>query len=254
METIKIKEFLAARSGYGYGHGTGSGYGDGCGSGGGDGYGYGDGCGSGGGSGYGDGGGSGDGSGGGSGDGSGDGSGYGDGYGGGYGDGYGDGYVYGGGIKKYDGEDVHMIDGVQTIITAVHGNIAKGTILQEDLTLTPCFVAKVDGFFAHGETARAAVEAARDKAFKDLPQEERITAFLNAIKPNTAYPVMTLYDWHHRLTGSCEAGRKAFAKDHGIDLSTCMTREAFFELTKDAYGGSVIREAMRIAEREKDGE
>lgn len=187
-----------------------------------------------------------------SGDGYGDGSGYG--YGDGSGDGSGYGYGYGSGIKKYDGEDVHMIDGVQTIITAVHGNIAKGAILQEDLTLTPCFVAKVDGFFAHGETARAAVEAARDKAFDGLPQEERITAFLDAIKPNTEYPVMTLYDWHRRLTGSCEAGRKAFAKDHGIDLSADMTREEFFELTKDAYGGSVIREAMRIAEREKDGE
>lgn len=187
----------------------------------------------------------------GSGYGDGDGSGYGYGYGDGSDSGDGDGYGsgYGSGIKKYDGEDVHMIDGVQTIITAVHGNIAKGTILQEDLTLTPCFVAKVDGFFAHGETARAAVEAARDKAFEDLPQEERITAFLDAIKPNTAYPVMTMYDWHHRLTGSCEAGRKAFAKDHGIDLSADMTREAFFELTKDAYGGSVIREAMKIAEQ-----
>ena len=182
----------------------------------------------------------------GNGDGSGDGSGYCSGY------GYGDGS--GSGIKKYDGEDVHMIDGVQTIITAVHGNIAKGNILQGDLTLTPCFVAKVDGFFAHGETARAAVESARDKAFEDMPQEKRIAAFLDEIKPNTAYPVMMLYDWHHRLTGSCEAGRKAFAKDHGIDLSADMTREAFFELTKDAYGGNVIREAMRIAEREKDGE
>ena len=147
-----------------------------------------------------------------------------------------------------------MIDGVQTIITSVHGDIAKGFILQGDLTLTPCFIAKVDGCFAHGETVRQAVTDARDKAFEGLPQEERITAFLDAIKPNTEYPVMTLYDWHHRLTGSCEAGRKAFAKDHGIDLSADMTREAFFELTKDTYGGSVIREAMRIAEREKDGE
>ena len=217
METIKIKEFLAARSGDGDGYGYGSG----------DGYGYGSGTG------YG------------SGDGYDDGSGYG------YGTGYGasSGSGSGSGIKKYDGEDVHMIDGVQTIITAVHGNIAKGTILQKDLTLTPCFMAKVDGFFAHGETPRAAVEAARDKAFEGLPQEKRITAFLNAIKPNTAYPVMTLYDWHHRLTGSCEAGRKAFAKDHGIDLNADMTREAFFELTKDAYGGSVIREAMKIAEQ-----
>ena len=240
METIKIKEFLAARSGYGsgdgYGYGTGYGYGYGSGSG----YGYGSGTGYGSGDGY----------------GSGSGYGYDDGSGYGYGTGYGasSGSGYGSGIKKYDGEDVHMIDGVQTIITAVHGNIAKGTILQKDLTLTPCFMAKVDGFFAHGETPRAAVEAARDKAFEGLPQEKRITAFLNAIKPNTAYPVMTLYDWHHRLTGSCEAGRKAFAKDHGIDLNADMTREAFFELTKDAYGGSVIRKAMRIAEREKDGE
>ena len=243
METIKIKEFLAARSGYGsgdgYGYGTGYGSGDGYGygTGYGDGYGYGTGYGYGSGTGYG------------SGVGYDDGSGYGydDGSGYGYGTGYG--ASSGSGIKKYDGEDVHMIDGVQTIITAVHGNIAKGTILQKDLTLTTCFMAKVDGFFAHGETPRAAVEAARDKAFEGLPQEERITAFLNAIKPNTAYPVMTLYDWHHRLTGSCEAGRKAFAKDHGIDLSADMTREAFFELTKDAYGGSVIREAMKIAEQ-----
>lgn len=207
METIKIKEFLAARSGYGSGDGYGYGYGDGSGTG----YGTGDG--------------------------------YGDGYD--SGDGYGSGY----GIKKYDGEDVHMIDGVQTIITSVHGDIAKGFILQGDLTLTPCFIAKVDGCFAHGETVRQAVTDARDKAFERLAQEERITAFLNAIKPNTAYPVMTLYDWHHRLTGSCEAGRKAFAKDHGIDLNADMTREAFFELTKDAYGGSVIREAMKIAEQ-----
>ena len=222
METIKIKEFLAARSGYGSGdgYGYGTGYGDGYGTG----YGYGSG------------------------------TGYGSGVG--YDDGSGSGYgaSSGSGIKKYDGEDVHMIDGVQTIITAVHGNIAKGAILQGDLTLTPCFIAKVDDCFAHGETVRQAVTDARDKAFEGLPQEERITAFLDAIKPNTAYPVMTLYDWHHRLTGSCEAGRKAFAKDHGIDLSADMTREAFFELTKDAYGGSVIREAMRIAERENDGE
>ena len=247
METIKIKEFLAARSGYGSGDGSGDGSG----------YGYGSGDGSGSGSGDGSGSGSGDGSGSGSGDGSGSGSGYGTGYGdgtgtgSGYGTGYGDGTGSGSGsgIKKYDGEDVHMIDGVQTIITAVHGNIAKGFVLQGDLTLTPCFIAKVDGCFAHGETVRQAVTDARDKAFEGLPQEERITAFLDAIKPNTEYPVMTLYDWHHRLTGSCEAGRKAFAKDHGIDLSADMTREAFFELTKDAYGGSVIREAMKIAEQ-----
>lgn len=165
----------------------------------------------------------------------------------GYGDGYGD------GIKKYGDLDVNLVDGVPTIITAVHGSASRGYILHNDLTLEPCFIAKVDDHFAHGRTLREAVRDAQDKAFADQPAEQRTAAFLDEIKPNTAYPVMTLYDWHHRLTGSCEAGRKAFAKDHGIDLDGEMTREAFFELTKDAYGGEVIRAAMEQAEAMKDG-
>ena len=202
METIKTKEFLAARSG------DGSGYGDGSG----DGYGYGDG----------------------------DGSGY----------GYGDGSGYG--IKKFGDLDVHLVDGVPTLITSVHGPIAKGFILHGDLTLAPCFIAKVDDRFAHGETVRKAVESARSKAFEDMPKEKRIAAFLTEIKPDTAYPIMTFFDWHHRLTGSCEAGRRAFAKDHEIDLDAFMTREAFFELTKDAYGGEIIRQAMEVANGKTD--
>jgi len=187
-------------------------------------------------------------------------SGYGCGYGCGYGydsgsgsgSGYGYGYGSGYGIKKYDDLDVNLVDGVPTIITAVHGNAAKGYILHDDLTLEPCFIAKVDDHFAHGRTLREAVRDAQDKAFADQPAEQRIAAFLDEIKPNTAYPVMTFFDWHHRLTGSCEAGRKTFAKDHGINLNGKMTREEFFELTKDAYGGEIIRRAMEAANGKTD--
>ena len=178
----------------------------------------------------------------GSGSGFGDGSGYGSGRGSGYGSGSGD------GISKINGVDVRIIDDVQTIITSVHGGLARGAMLRSDLQLIPCFIAKVDGHFAHGQTAREAVEAARAKAFEDMPQEARIEAFLQEIKPGKAYPTMVFYDWHHRLTGSCEMGRKAFAEDHNVDLDGKMTREEFFALTKDAYGGSIIREAMRAAQ------
>ena len=184
--------------------------------------------------------------------GSGSGYGFGEGYGSssgyGSGDGDGDGSGYGSGISKINGADVRIIDNVQTVVTSVHGGVAKGAVLRDDLQLTPCFIAKVNGYFAHGQTAREAVEAARAKAFEDMPQEARIEAFLQEIEPNKAYPAMVFYDWHHRLTGSCEMGRKAFAKDHNVDLDGKMTREEFFELTKDAYGGSIIREAMRAAQ------
>ena len=251
----KIKAFLAASSGDGSGdgYGYGSGYGDGSGDGSGDGYGYGSGYGSGSGDGDGDGSGdgSGDGYGGGSGDGSGSGYGYGDGSGDGSGDGYGygygSGYGYGdgSGIKSFNGEPVFRIDGVNTLIRSVRGNTAHGAIVNEDLTLTPCYIVKQENVFAHGETLRGAMEALRDKLFEDMPEDERIDAFLRETDREKTYPTQYFYDWHHRLTGSCDMGRKQFARDHGVDLEHgMMTLTEFLELTKDAYGGDVIRKVI----------
>ena len=70
----------------------------------------------------------------------GDGSGYGDGYGDGSGYGYGD----SSGVKSFCGEPVRMVDGVATIIRVVRGSIARGLILNGDLTTSPCYVVRQD--------------------------------------------------------------------------------------------------------------
>ena len=213
----KVKAFLSVS--YGSGDGSGDGYGSGDGDGSGYGYGYGYG------SGY----------------------GYGDGDGSGYGDGYGSGDGYG--IRSFNSEPVYAIDGVLTILRHVRGNVAHGVILNRDLTTTNCYVAKQDNIFAHGETLAKAMEALRDKLFGDMPVEERIAAFLKETEDGRAYPAQYFYDWHHRLTGSCDMGRRQFARDHGIDVdSDTMTLREFLALTKDAYGGSVIRKAMEKLE------
>ena len=185
-----------------------------------------------------------DGSGYGSGDGYGDGSGYGtgDGYGYGYGDGYGD------GIKSFNGKLVYMIDKVQTIITSIHLNLAKGFVLNSDLTLTPCYVAKGDGLFAHGETAAEAQEALRKKVFEAMDTDEAIEKFCETFKKGERYSGHEFFEWHHYLTGSCEMGRKAFVRNHDLDLDKLYTVEEFIELTKEDYGGEVIR---RVEERYK---
>ena len=217
----RVKAFLSVNSG----SGSGDGYGDGYGSG----YGYGSGSGSG--SGYGSGYGYGSGSGSGSGDG--------------YGDGYGSGSGYGDGIKRFNRETVYQIDGVNTLIRSVRGNTAHGAIVNNDLTLTPSYIVKQDNVFAHGETLREAMEALRDKLFEDMPKEERIDAFLRETDREKTYPTQYFYDWHHRLTGSCDMGRKRFAHDHGVDLEHgMMTITEFLELTKNAYGGDVIRKVI----------
>ena len=165
------------------------------------------------------------------------------------GSGSGSGYGSGDGIKSFNGEPVYTIDDVPTILRHVRGNVAHGVILNRDLTTTPCYVVKQDNCFSHGQTLAKAMEALRDKLFEDMPEEERIAAFLRETEDGKAYPAQYFYDWHHRLTGSCDMGRRQFARDHGIDVdSTTMTLREFLNLTKDAYGGDVIRKALKELE------
>ena len=156
------------------------------------------------------------------------------------GSGYGSAYGYG--IKSFCGERLYRVDETETIIRRIKGNVAKGAILHSDLTLEDCWIVKQDEKFAHGKTLCEAMEALRYKLFEDMPEDERIAAFVKEHEWGRKYSGRDLYDWHHRLTGSCEMGRSAFAADHGIDVDTVeLTVEDFIRLTESAYGGAVIR-------------
>ena len=162
------------------------------------------------------------------------------------GDGYGSGYGYGDGsgdgVKSINGERVWIVDGVQTLIDSVHGSYAIGRILRDDLTLRPCYIARVDNSFAHGETLRKAFDDAREKALEDLPTDERIKRFREHFTDfDKPYPTADFYQWHHILTGSCEMGRRNWCEEHGIDMGGMYTVRQFVELTKDSYGGDVIK-------------
>ena len=182
----------------------------------------------------------------------GDGSGYGYGCGSGHGYGDGSGYGGGGGVVSFCGQKVYQIDDVPTLIDHVHGNAAKGRILCDDLSTEDCYIAKQGSLFAHGKTLRAAMDALRDKLFEDMPEEERIAEFVRAHEWGKQYPSADYYDWHHRLTGSCDMGRSEFAKRHGYRLTAdeLLTVEEFIKLTENSYGGSVIRKLRKAYKEE----
>lgn len=186
----------------------------------------------------------------GSGSGDGDGSGYGNGYASGYGHGSGSGYGNGSGIKKINGMDVVKIDNIPTAIKRIRGNIAFGYVF-EKMQLKPCYVVKQDNMFAHGETVKKAFAALQEKLFDNMTVDERIDAFLQEIKSNIEYPAKTFYDWHHRLTGSCEFGRSQFVENHNIKLDQLMTVSEFVELTKNDYDGEIIKELEKRLEEIK---
>lgn len=233
MEELKVLEFISYDFDYGAGCGCGSGgrLGDGLGSGTGDSSGYSDGA----------------------------------GYGGGYGSGYGSdmcygngrgygcgvsyhhnsdsdsGAGYGGGLNIINGKKVYMVDGILTTISHIHGNIAKGTIVNKDLTETLCYIVKEGENFAHGKTLAEANAALQNKLFNDMPIEERLAAFWKCHKKGIKYPTKDFFEWHHKLTGSCLMGRQQFAKDHDVDLEGEMTVAEFIALTEDSFGGDIIR-------------
>ena len=221
----KIKNFLAIDIGSGDGCGSGSGYGYkyNCGYNDCDGNGGGNGCGS----------GSNDSKGYGSGDGCGDGNRYGKGY------GEGDNT----GLKEINGKKVYIVDYTSTIFTSVRGNVAQGFIVQSDLQLTPCFIVKENNKFAHGNTLRDAFTSLQEKLYDNSTEEERIEAFKKKFPSyEEKYDNKDLFTYHHVLTGSCRMGRESFVKDKGLSLDGKTSVREFVELTKNTYGGDIIKE------------
>lgn len=246
MESVRVtreevERFLSVKTingsgsgcGYGYGYGYGGGYGYGDGDGGGDGYrdGYG----------FGEYLGSGDGHS----NGSGDGSGFSEGSGSEDGSGKG-GDVSVMNIKTFKGHIVDYIDYVPTIITNIHNNVASGFIIGFDMTLIPCYVAKAGNYFAHGKTLKDAVKDAEAKEMGEMPIEERIEKFIEVFGSlDSEHTGKEFYDWHHILTGSCRMGRDKFCKENGIDLTKKYSVRYFLNITKNSYGGDIIKQIIK---------
>lgn len=220
MEDVKVLKWIENHDSYDYSDSNGDGSGNGSGYGFEDGYGSGFGCG------FED----------------GTASGFEDGSGYGYEDGSGYGYGFGNGIKLFNSEFVYMIDGIQTIISNIKGNLAKGFILNSNLTLSPCYICKSDKYFAHGETLQEARRALQEKIFEYMDTDEVIERFLSTFEKGKEYPAKDFYEWHHYLTGSCEMGRKAFMHDKNITFDDTYTVDEFIALCENSYGGKIIKE------------
>ena len=129
-----------------------------------------------------------------------------------------------------------------TIIKSVRGNVAKGFILMQDFTLSPCYIVKDRNKFAHGSTLHEAYSSLREKLFDDASEEERLSAFIDKFPEyDKPYPALELFEWHHHLTGSCLQGRRVFCENKGIDINKDMfTVRQFVRLTSSDYGGGII--------------
>lgn len=146
-------------------------------------------------------------------------------------------------LKSYNGKRVYKIDTLDTIIYTVKGDYAMGAVVAPDLTLRSCYIAKGKGMFAHGHTLRGAYNSLLKKIQSNWTEEERIAGFKETFPEyDKHYPASLLFEWHHKLTGSCRMGREEFCRNHGIDIKNdTFTVREFVKLTKDEYKGDIIK-------------
>ena len=151
------------------------------------------------------------------------------------------------GVKVINGYVVHRIDDIPTIITSVRGNVAQGFIVQSDLQLKPCYIVKENNKFAHGETLHDAFNSIQEKLFDTSSEEERLDAFKKKFPEyDVKYDNKDLFTYHHVLTVSCRMGRETFVVRHGLSLDGKTSVREFVELTKNAYGGDIIKKLPGI--------
>lgn len=149
-------------------------------------------------------------------------------------------------ISRFNGETVFHIDYTPTVIRQVRGNVARGYILSDDMSLRPCFIVKQGDTFAHGTTLHRAVQALQAKLYDCSTEEERLQAFRRRFPDFSAsYPASELFHWHHILTGSCRQGRELFCASREIDLEKDrFTIYQFIKLTGNSYGGETVRKLL----------
>ena len=125
----------------------------------------------------------------------------------------------------------------------INNDIAKGFIINTDLTLSVCYIVRNDYYYSHGKNLKAALKSLQEKTDLNLPISKRIENFKNKFKDfNKKAKASLLYNWHFKLTGSCKLGRDNFCANHNIDITKDKFNiYEFIELTKNQYGSDIIK-------------
>ena len=149
----------------------------------------------------------------------------------------------GSGLAEYNGKTVYEVDGIDTLIVSVHGNVAKGYIVLFDLTLSSCYIEKSAGnFFAHGRTLRGARDEVIGKLLRSKHVNEMVRRFKEKFKNHEdKYLGHEFATWYKILTGASRMGVDLFIKENEMDLNKYYTVKEFMNLCRDRYGWNIIK-------------
>jgi hypothetical protein len=102
--------------------------------------------------------------------------------------------------------------------------------------LDKCYLAKVGNHWAHGKTAKEAIQDATEKAVIDMNQSEVVAEIKASGKVTLAQ--------YRAITGACREGCRHFLQTIGKPDATELSLEEVKELVKGHYGYDKFIEAI----------
>lgn len=151
-------------------------------------------------------------------------------------------------IKTYNNRFVYYIDNRRIMFDQIHGNFAKCTCINIDLTTYQVWLVKDFGVLAFGNTIKEAHHNAKLKSWQLIPIETRIKQFVETHPLDKEFSNKELFEWHDILTGSCMVGKYHFCRKNKIDLNKQTSVKEFLLLVKNEYKSDIIQQIINSYE------
>lgn len=154
--------------------------------------------------------------------------------------------VKGKGIKQFNGQKVYYLNNYPILIHSIHKNyLARVSIINNDLTLTEQYLAKVDTFIEGGNNLHDAYKNTFLESLMDKPLEEKINTFIELYPDsNQKISVKDFVKWHCIFTGACSKGSLEFIQKNGLDISHEYSVDFSLKFVKNAFNPNIIQKII----------
>lgn len=154
--------------------------------------------------------------------------------------------INGTGIKYFNKQKVYYLNNQPIIIYSIHkDSLAKISIINNDLTLSEQYLAKVDEIIENGENLHIAYKEAFLESLMNKPLEEKINTFVE-LYPDLSQKISVkdFIKWHCILTGACSRGALDYIQKNGLKLDQEYTINFSLKFVKNIYSPTIIERVI----------
>ena len=151
-------------------------------------------------------------------------------------------------IVSFNGYKTYFINGFVVAVKHIHGPWAMGEIINNDLTTTKCYIAKVNNNFVVAGSIKEVIDEMRQKIKTSLNRYKDIAMAFVMAHPNyeTKYDWDEMVTWHSLDTASCADGRKRFSDIANKKSGDLATPKELISFMKESSSKEIAIEMERL--------